>query len=313
MLLIACKKDNYRKNTNAAKLYNISFNVNNFSSQKSGYQLNSMKSTGLTANTATYDTLMTPEILYIVYDSTGKEVHHLTQISSDAAFGQINDQLATGTYTVVFVGAENMLNSFEGNRGLYFFPTKSLQTDIIYYYFGFASEHFDETFFKKITLNVTGGNVNQNVDMTRIVGQLAVNIKDAIPSNATEIAVQMSGVNYHFSLGTGLPSGGKAPIQNLYYPVGSSPSQGYTPFVTGATNYTMYAYILNEDPFNVTITCYNGNSILASKTISNVRCTANKQTVLTGNLFGGAGSSTGGSINIGVDTTWNSSLLTYSF
>jgi len=321
IVLTSCKKDNKSGGTtNNKTLYKVTFGISGFSKQNIGFQTNSIKSKKTDAlTTDSYpDTVMVPEIYYRVYDSAGNFIHEIDQKSTDTGFGTINDQLGPGTYTAVFIGAENQPESVEGDKSLSIVsPGNKLSTDYMYYFVqlgasGDYSNLFSETFFKKISFTVTTGAVGQNISMNRIVGQLIVNIQDAIPANATSIVLKINATSNTFDLGTALPEKPTTVISPTYTTLTSTNANLYTPIVAGATNYKMYNYILNTiAPFTVTITCNGDQGIIAQKVISNVSCTANHQTILTGNLFGGAG--TGSTVKVGVDTTWGATTLNYSF
>lgn len=310
-VLTSCKKDSKQAVKPDNKLYTVSFKVNSFSQQHVKFQNNSVRPK--TLNSVEYysnnDTITSPVLYYRVYDSNGTLVHNIYQDSTAANFGTITDQLMPGTYTVVMIGGENEPYTNEGFKQLVIhsllYNTDLLTDDQIYYNEEKAgiSQLFDETFLKKFTLTVGSSNINQNVTLTHLVGQMIINIEDAIPANAQSITLTIGSISYVYNLGSGMPD-----------VKGDSGSINYA-VVPGVTNFKMYNYILNTiSPFTVTITSYDKyNGIIASKTIQNVTCTANQQVTLTGNLFGGTGNSAGGSINATADTTWSSTILNYHF
>lgn len=310
-VLTACKKDNKQAVKHDSKLYTVSFKVNNFSQQHVKFQDNSVRPK--TLNSVEYysatDTITSPALYYRVYDSTGTLVHSIYQDSLTTNFGNITDQLMPGTYTVVMIGAENEPFTNEGVKKLVVYSNvyniEQLANEQIYYDEEKAglSQFFNETFLKKFTLTVGSSDITQNVTLPRIVGQLIVNIEDAIPPNAQSITLTIGSISYVYNLGPGVPD-----------VKGDSGSINYA-VVPGVTNFKMYNYILNTiSPFTVTISAYdNSNGLIASKTIQNVTCAANQQITLTGNLFGGTGNSVGGSISATVDSTWNTTVLKYQF
>lgn len=310
-MLAACKKDNKQPVKADNKLYTVKFTVNSFSQQHVKFQNNGVRPKTLNSVEihSANDTITSPVLYYRVYDSTGTLVHSIYQDSLTTNFGSITDQLTAGTYTVVMIGGENEPYTNNGFKQLQMhsllYNTDILADDQMYYYEANAgiSQFFDETFLKKFTLTVGSNNVNQTITLTHIVGQLIVNIQDAVPANAQNIQLTIGSISYVYNLGTGLPD-----------VKGDSGTMAYL-VVPGVTNFKMYNYILNTTaPFSVTISAYSdGNVLIASKTIQNVSCAANQQVTLTGNLFGGTGNNISGDISATADTTWNSTTLNYHF
>lgn len=315
----ACKKDSKPAPVDANTLHKVTFKVSSFSQQHLAFQPNSTtRPKSLNSLSTTYpsssDTIRTyPALVYQVYDSTGKLVHQISQDTTTANFGTINDQLTAGTYTIIMVGGINVDTRSAGSEKLMpvNYGTTSTQhlvdAEVLYLmynpYAGNSAPFFDETFYKKFTLTVTSGSIAQNISLPHIVGQLIVNIQDAIPANAQNIQLTIGSISYVYNLGTGLPD-----------VKGDSGTMAYL-VVPGVTNFKMYNYILNTTaPFSVTISAYSdGNVLIASKTIQNVSCAANQQVTLTGNLFGGTGNNISGDISATADTTWNSTTLNYHF
>lgn len=247
---------------------------------------------GLTTNSvgskSAADTALTnhiSELYYMVFDSTGHNVHYITQLSTDTAFGHYIDNLHPGKYTIAIGG------SVETNFG----ASEAALTDAFYNNgLGDGSEFF----FGQATFTVGSRPVSASVTLTRKSSKLIITIKDALPADpSAKINLTLNSVDGVFMVGSETFTGGQT--LSLSYPVGNA---------AGTTNYQMVIPYYYISPFNLNITCENPNSkttviIYGQKTLT-VNGGINQVTSLSGNLFGGQGTNQSGGFQTSLDTTW---------
>jgi len=278
MFLFSCKKDHSGSKDNPAqKLYQVNLNLSGFTetisnSTKSKLQVNDLKTNAVT------DYLK--ELYYIVYGSNGVVLHSLTQDSTTANFGNISDNLPSGTYTVAIAAGQSGLTK----------GTDASKEDFLFYTPN--GSPWKDTFFNKFQLIVSASNINQTVTVSRLVGQLEVNIEDAIPVAASKMEITVTSESYNFLFSTGLPDSSFPFIMSTTIPGA----------VKGTTNYKLDNILLNTyTPFTVKIVCYDAASkALATALVSNVTCEKNRKTILSGKLFGSSNT-----FNITLNSAWD--------
>jgi hypothetical protein len=292
-VLFSCKKES--KKSTQQPTYNVSFNVSGFSATTMPFQANSVKGAKSDALTGRYLAALNTQItnlIYMVYDSNGNQIHIINQASTQADFGTIADVLPAGNYVIYFVGYQALQSYFVDilPTSLNFVNTTSG-----------ALTQFPDCFVDKVSLTVSPSTPAQNITLSRIDAELTVDIKDAIPSNAVTLQAALSKEYLRYNLSAGA--------------IDTTTSNGATISSTipsasiGTTDYTFSGIVLNTlHPFNVVLRCLDkNNNVIATKTVSNVTCQINKQTILSGDLFGGgtSGNSVNSSFAVSIDTTWN--------
>jgi len=290
-LLFSCSKSNNVTLTHlppSSKKYAVTLNVSGFTIIKNAGSVTKKQVDGLKTNaltdTSSNDTLNV--LYYAVYDSTGILVNKITQKNTDANFGAIIDNLPAGTYSVALVA---------GKTGLSYGTGTSINAANFYYSDNYV---WHDTFFKTFSLTVSGGNVDQNVTLERFVGQLEVNINDAIPSNVATIVVNEAGEWDEYRL-IG-PQG----------PNGISITTTIPTSAIGTTNFQIYSIVANTaTAMNVVISCYDAsNNLIGSTTVPGVTFIANTRTILSGDLFGG-----NTTFQISLNDTWNPLINTIHY
>ncbi|SHM17693.1 hypothetical protein [Mucilaginibacter sp. OK098] len=319
IMLVSCKKDHSKDHGTSTTTHKVAFNVG-FSKSTGAFETSNLKTNGLKENAA--DTALTnhADVLYFaVYDSNGGNITTVKQLSTDPGFGSYTDNLASGTYfLVVAAGGNNLIVS--GDKAKYVDVPRKLSTDVLAYGFdedinnGYLSWHpfTDDTFYKKITLNVTNTDINQSISLDRITSKLVVNIEDALPANAKTMYVLTNPSDkFYIGSGTGSISEGN---NEIISPVSAAQ--------IGTTNFKLAQLFLTSAPFSVNVYCSslpppppytNIPNIIANKNISNVTGQPNKVTLLSGSLFGGTTTHSTGGFTVSVDTTWNAIPITKSF
>lgn len=267
------------------------------------------------------------KLIYVVYDSKGVEVSRLQEQTTDPNklyrivnhkkilmtstnnFGFITDTLSPGTYTLAIFhgGSDASMNRLYDNQVTSDFPlaypADPLSTAAFYPMGQFTLE---DAFAYKGQLTVTSNNVPQTITLNRIVGSLAVNIEDPIPANVSAIYMSVAHENLYYKINTSAPGGSAGYDDQVEFGVYMNPND------IGKANYKLQQYILNTTtPLTIKITAYDiYRKVIATRTISNVKISANQQTTLTGKLFN---TSPNSSFSINIDKTWSPNTATISF
>jgi hypothetical protein len=323
ILAVSCKKDHQTVNvkpTTAEKKYLVKFSVAQFTQTVGSITDSRMLTTAQKRNLAvTPDTTSLKNSVvsyyYVVYDASGKEINriHRLQGLTDSfydykngvndgngviepttnPFNVITDSLASGTYTIVIVGTgkqsagDIVLNLALGYDDVDSAPTvfSPLQSAVLYDDEGLDQiPRSNEIFFSKSTITVGNQNLNNDITISRIVGQLQVVLQDAIPGNVRYINVTRYPEYYSFSIADTIPKDLIEPLDE--FPYSDSPMT-LTSADKGKPNYTTQRFMLNTiSPFTVIITAFDANEqIIGQKTVNNVRLYKNRRTTLTGKLF----------------------------
>jgi hypothetical protein len=311
IIISSCKKEHAKDTAPDQNLYKVAFKVG-FSQATGNFKTNGLTTNGLVSNAA--DTSLTNHLTilyYAVYDSVGNNVHTTKQLSTDVSFGSYTDNLHVGKYTVVIAG---------GQSGFVLIPdftilnltTSKLSTDVVCYASTDISGNFvpgnfvKDAFVKKLALTVSTSNTNQSISLDRITSNLVVNIADAIPTNAGNVGITVSSAN-EFYLATLTTN---ATIGNF-----TITKQLLTTDI-GTTNYKISTLLLPlpTPTGSVDLVCKtSANVVIAEKIIPNVNCQPNTETILTGNLFGGNGTTSTDGFQIKIDTAWGTTPILKSF
>ncbi|MDB5119941.1 MAG: hypothetical protein JWN56_1159 [Sphingobacteriales bacterium] len=333
LLIFSCKKDqsiNEGEIKTDSKKYAVKFNVSDFKqSVESMVRKNSSGILNSPKHLASLDSNI-GYLYYIAYNSARQEVsrrkqwangmtskylydgtpspQHYEEYAGVFPFGSITDSLAAGTYTIVFAGAENefSINSrFEGLLGVQYLP--------------FSEAHFIDnrgidswsracdSFYKKYSVTVGEQDIEKQVELDRIIGKIEISILDAMPSNADHFAFLFINENEGFKFSTESGFSWTDDISNENYLSTVAASQ------MSQSNFHFDKMIYNTTtPLDVIIKCYDASNVLiASKTVSNVRCFKNKRTLLSGNFF--TTSSPKSSFTVTVNDEWDEEVEEVSF
>lgn len=292
--ITSCKKDNSKKRE-LAPLQKVVFNVG-FSKAVADFQLSRLRT-----NSTTPDTSITNYIdvlYYMVFDASGNNVHNIAQLSTDTAFGHYIDNLQAGSYTVVVAGGKAGFSVFNGSLSTAYLYYDSGGTQNPQYVPGFFTQ---DAFVSKSTLTVGATASSHAFALNRIVSKIVVNINDKIPASTTQIQANINYAANVYKIGDGSTTTGVNGIFNPFVG-GNVPASAL-----GTTNYQMSGLILNNSSHAIDVEIIAtgaGGTILADKPLTNVTFQPNKETLLSGNLFGGSGGTTNG-FQVVTDTTWN--------
>lgn len=293
LFLFSCKKEHTPPVKPAQKMYKVTFDMASGFSQtiqslnKGKQQVNSLQLDTATANIAAYASV----IQLGVFDGSGNFVRKIQQTAGKVSnFGVIVDSLAAGTYTVIAVA---------GQTGVTLDWNQTIQQNGDVYYTTSARPFspWGDTFYDKFQLTVSNGPVNQSVALTRIVSKVEIDFNDVIPANASRLDILLNKEDFVYLTNTGAVTQPDTVTYHVTIPAAAK----------GTNTYKVSEIVLNTaTPFSVLLTAYDsGNNVIATHTITNVTCTANQRTILTGN-FSNSQSNSGTQFNINVDPSWNS-------
>ncbi|MFI5162002.1 MAG: FimB/Mfa2 family fimbrial subunit [Sphingobacteriales bacterium] len=322
----ACKKDAVNKSTPNSKSVPVTFNVGY--SQSVGSFNGARNLAKLTGHNLAADSTLkaNAKTLYVgVYQSDGNQLFLTKQLSTDTSFGKMNFNLPAGNYTVVFAA---------GQENLFMSGSTLSRTDIVYSVEvgnGNFDRRWHSTFFQKINLTVGSTGVVQNISLNRIDAQIVIDIEDAIPSNVKFLFAQVTdnksqgGANNTDLVAlTGAPALGSN--DGLLYVRTNSDTA-----VTPGTKNTRFCVTLldTSNPYTVSIYAYDqlplvtspgGNrdfspmgNIIGFFTTSTVTVQTGHQTILSGKLFGGNGTTNTGGFQMTVNPTWDPTTTTIPF
>ncbi|MFX1702909.1 hypothetical protein PV783_03085 [Chitinophaga sp. CC14] len=248
-------------------------------------------------------------LVMVIYTSNSTFVKQVSQNSSNPDFGVFKDSLPAGDYRISVVGTKDSVPLSYSN------PPEAGPSLINLTLPG------TDAFYKFMQIGVNGS-INQVVVLSRVVAKVKLIIKDRIPFDTKSISIKLSAfpsssvpdMNDVFS-GISLSSGGyyyAVRGQFIYYPlVYNIPDS-----LRGSTNFTSEFYVLvlpNTTKMTMQLTSNKmDGTVLAQKDIYDISITANKRTILTGNLFDGITTDTSG-LSVGIDGRWNADSTVQTF
>ena len=207
------------------------------------------------------------KVFYMAFKSDGTPVSYIEQDSTNTNFGIISDSLLPGTYTVA-IGAHNRL----GNYATYITAKYSALASAEFY--NLYARNTSDFFYKKSQVTVSAGNASLNdVTLNRIVGNLKVDLKDALPTSDPNGAVSVFVAN----------------IPESYMINPDTAAHYYESIPIDRTSQTTWEYNIFGSNKPLTITIGWKDKVTGApqtKTISNVILTANKKTIVSGYLYG---------------------------
>jgi len=270
----------------SAKRHAVTINVNNFKLTHGSFALRHKSSTLASGDTITNIASYVDRLAYVVLDSAFNPVKMISQDSTSANMGTVTDSLAAGTYFICMVAGKN---------GLALTPSAALLGGT----YDYAGKGWQDTFWAQFQLIVGDHDISRAVTLNRVVGKLEVQLLDNVPANADSLFITVNGDALQKTL---LDSAFFFGSDTVTFKVGIPAS------AKGKPNFTVDRLVgVISQQFSVTLTCKDaGGNIIASATGNSVTCFANERTILSGNLFNGAGGGPSQSFAVKADTAWNS-------
>lgn len=345
LLAVSCKKDAQTRrnqtsnNVDNVKKYKVTYTLDGFSQTTKTLSLRASATSTKKTSATGADTLAQAitQYYYIVYNSSGNEIKRFKRYYGQTGFNYyhedgvyydtpdplgleyrtttnpfnvITDSLAAGTYTIVVAGSDNDMGinyhdtNWSDNSGISYLPLAQAKV--------YQNQSLDVTpvsqviYFGKTTITVGAGDSAQGFSLNRVVGQLEVNIEDAIPANVANISIAAIGNNSAFFFNSETsgesPAGGED--EATYNFINAPVTAGNI----GTTNFKVSGFIMNTNtPITILVRAFDSaQNLITFKRIDNVQFSKNKRTILTGKLFAPATSPQ--QFNIFLNQVWNADV-----
>lgn len=239
-------------------------------------------------------------IYYVAYDNNGMRVSFVKQdsLANAADFGAITDSLVPGNYTIVLAATTKPVTF---NADTADSPT---QPDINYHVIqplvegGAGVLNNGDIFLKKFPLEVAPntGSIAIDISLNRIVGKIAVQILDALPTSHPyyRLWVRVNPTTFSYKLSNGIVS---APAGYFDRWMNTLSYNSFEDYLFGSSHLV-----------NVTIDYLDKTTgAELQKVITNVPVTSNKITRIKGYLFG-APAPNASDYQIKVNQAWDSDV-----
>lgn len=192
----------------------------------------------------------------------GKPLQTLSQSSATDGFGAITMSLAYGKHELLFVGHKTEEPSFS-------YPSVT-----------FNEAH--DTFSCRMLLTVDEDtDASQQVRLSRCVAVVKVVATDAIPEGVSALRMKLSACYNTLDIATGYAAGqSEETVRTFTYSTSHIGKPG--------TTYSIYTFVPNRE-FNTDVTVEvldAGGSVISTASVKGASVERNRQTVLTGELFG---------------------------
>jgi len=213
-------------------------------------------------------------LYYLLYDDAGNRIRSMHQdadVTED--FGSFYDSVAPGMYTMVLLASQSPLDISPYNQ----LAGSSFAVPMVSWG---EMENMPDIFYTKESVSVSSGSgpMELNMTLSRIVGNLQINILDMPQPGTgdTSVSIKIRSEAFTFFLDQGTAAIGVADIINAK--------------VNRINLNTFSAYVLNTvSSFTVTISYVDPlTGQPQTKVISNVSCYMNRRTILSGYLYGGS-------------------------
>lgn len=302
----SCKKDHKESNSQTEKTYPITFSIADFAQTVTPLGADNKATNAVKTNVTALPLGSVIDVLgFVIYsnastNSTASKdvfVARSVQNSVDAGFGTLSQNLPAGDYTVVAVGGKTGLNVFDGviptsiySRLNNTFGYTSVNSSSTYVY-----SPWEDTFYGKTSFTVGAAATNQQISLSRTVGQLVINIEDALPADISKISLSVGNeISYSY-----IDQNANKDYAQIK-PYASTTTVNVPASAIGTTNYQVSMIVGNTGAaLNVEVKCYNSAGVvIANKSNTTATCVANKRTILSGKLFSGGG------IKVGTIAPW---------
>ncbi|HEY8895391.1 MAG TPA: hypothetical protein VIM79_11275 [Niastella sp.] len=280
-VLFACKKDtNSDETPSAVSKVPVTFNIENFQVSQQDMSENGRVETDPTL-------AKFYKVFYMAFASDGKTASYIEQDSTNSRFGTISDSLLPGTYTVA-VGAHNRTvpSSFTYITAKY----ASLASAEFYNVWARNTADF---FYKKVQVTVNAsGNQITDLSLNRIIGNLKVDLKDALPTSDPNgaITVNVLGVPQSYMINP------------------DTVANRYSDVPMDRTSQTTWEYNIfgSNRPLTVMLSWRDKvTGAFQSKTITNVTVAPNKKTIISGYLYGVPTNVSAGDVFVRTNQNWS--------
>lgn len=282
ILFSSCTKKSSEINDETT--YKISVDVSGFSQTIDTISRQNSKSSTISNNESLNGKIT--KLVYSIFDRNGKLVRNTQQNAEVSNFGFLSERLPAGNYSLCIAGGQPKMTIYEN-------PLIE-GTDISYYSFP-----WEDTFYKKINFTVQNSDVQITALLERIVGMVEVNVVDELPSNVAKMSVSVNRSPFFYNFLNG-PRFNTSASSNIYTVTKDITAEDRT---NHSCVVQVYCLNFTESMF-VTIKALDSKGVaVAEKAISQVYCTRNRKTTLTGRLSGGSGAFT-----VTANTVWEAPI-----
>jgi hypothetical protein len=331
-------RDKPAGNANNGKKYKVTYTLDGFSQTTKPISLRASARSAKNIKTAAVDTLAqaVTQYYYIVYNSAGDEIKRIKRVygqplmdyyhedgvyystsnplgleyrATTDPYNVITDSLAAGTYTIVVAGSDDDMGVNNHN-------TSSSDFDNIAYYPLAQAKVYQNQgldvrplsqviYFGKTTITVGSGDSAHGMTINRVVGQVEVNIEDAIPANVASISIAAIGNHSAFFFNSEI-SGEPGYVEDeVTY---NFINRQVTAADIGTTNFKLAGYIMNTTtPISIIVKAFDSQqNLIIFKRIDNVQFSKNKRTILSGDLF--TPNTSPQQFNIYLNQAWNADI-----
>ena len=332
-------RDKAADNANNGKKYKVTYTIDGFSQTTEPISLKASARSAKKIKTAAVDTLAqaVTQYYYIVYNSAGNEIKRIKRYiglpvmdyyhedgvyystpvplgleyrPTTDPYNVITDSLAAGTYTIVVIGSDddmgvnNHNTSWSDFENIAYTPLAQAK---VYQNQGLDVRPLSQViYFGKTTITVGSGDSAQGLTINRVVGQVEVNIEDALPANVSSISIAAIGNHAAFFFNS--ETSGEPGFINDEVTYNFITRQ-VTAADIGTTNFKVAGYIMNiTTPITIVVKAFDSQqNLITFKRIDNVQFNKNKRTILSGHLFTPNNASPQ-QFNIYLNQAWNADV-----
>jgi hypothetical protein len=239
------------------------------------------------------------DIYYLLYksDSTKLKFIHQDSATNKSNFGTISDSLAPGNYFVAMIASTRPIDTFhlKQSRMMWDYISARYNQNPVPYKLG-------DIFFKKVpvVISATENPTNLELSLNRIVGQLKVELLDALPESHPNgyIRLELNPIPLTFDI-AGEAVNQFAPT-GQYFTTTRVNQTTFEEYVLGSTQHPFYLYMNYKD---------KNTGAWISKTFENIKINVNKKTIIRGYLYGTAINPGSGDFQVKINDTYSDSTI----
>jgi len=317
----SCKKDHKQLQpveTSNKKTYNVTIGVSGggFTQQITNATSNKMRSLATAVSDSASLAGIIDKLYIYITDNQRHILHKFIQSKSDIGFGTVKTTLPPDYYILDIFGCKDGVTVTSSDGTLY--SGGYVQVDAggssvggIYY-----SNSWPDSFSYNGGLDVQSFDINKTVTLNRVICQVKVIIKDAIPASVKSIRLSsrpsLPSYNLFGDFFSGFVTGDGGASVLVAIPDSLIGKKDFSLFVNTGSDTSS---INRGNYFAPEINCYGtNNSVITARTLGQIFLNRNQQVVYTiNNLFGGSGASSNSSFQVSVNTGWKPTVITQPF
>jgi hypothetical protein len=315
ILVWSCKKDHKQPQPGEKtdKTYNLTIGVNSDFTQEISTGANSkIRSLATSVSDSASLAGLIDNLYFYIVDSGGYIKYRFTQTKSSVGFGILKTIVVPGNYQLYVLGFKDGIEITGSDKGTnsvvaHIEASPGWDNDVGYV----QSNPWLDCFSYRAPLVVQASDLNRTVTLSRIISQIKVIIKDAIPASVKTIELHVSKGLSTYHLFTD-----KFEFTPPYTDQGTSFRVAIPDSLIGKKNFSISMNVGSDtSKIAPVIACYGSNSTtITRRTFDPIVLSKNQQVVYTvSNLFGGNGTSSGSSFQVSINTGWKPIVVTQPF